>query len=239
MATLKKFKLDGTEQGTVDVEESFANYEVCGQLIKDYIVALRKNARQWSASTQGRSQVNHSTKKPHPQKGTGRARQGRLSSPQYKGGGVVFGPKPKFDQHVRINRKERRAAMRHLLAEKMRENKCIVLESPKMEAPSTKTLARFMTSAGLDTRTLFLDKEALESVEKTDGTKAAISVASREHVNLAKSLSNIPKVHFNLATHISGYDLAIADRVVVTEAALEQLLDWLGSVGQKKSVETE
>ena len=77
-------------------------------MIKDYIVALRANKRQWSANTKGRTEVNHSNKKPWRQKGTGNARQGTFAAPQFKGGGVVFGPKPKFDQHVRINRQERR-----------------------------------------------------------------------------------------------------------------------------------
>ena len=96
--------------------------EANSQMIKDYIVALRANARQWSANTKTRSEVKHTTKKPHPQKGQGRARHGSLVGPQYRGGGRVFGPKPKFDQHVRVNQKERKAAIRFLLAEKLKEN---------------------------------------------------------------------------------------------------------------------
>src|SRR5262245_53218509 len=104
-------------------------------MIKDYIVALRANARQWSASTKTRSEMRHTTKKPHPQKGQGRARQGSLVAPQYRGGGRVFAPKPKFDQHVRINRKERKAAIRFLLAEKFKENKVWLIDDTQMDAP--------------------------------------------------------------------------------------------------------
>ncbi len=129
MSTLKKYNLEGQEVGHVAVSETLANAEANGQMIKDYIIALRANARQWSANTKTRGEVNHSTKKPHPQKGGGRARQGRLSSPQYKGGGRVFGPRPKFDQHVRINKKERKAAIRFLISEKIRENQILILES--------------------------------------------------------------------------------------------------------------
>lgn len=118
MATLKKYDLNGKVLGEVTIAEDLLNEPANSQMIKDYIVALRANKRQWSANTKGRSEVNHSTKKPHPQKGTGRARQGSLAAPQYKGGGRVFGPKPKFDQHVRINKKERRLAIRYLVAEK-------------------------------------------------------------------------------------------------------------------------
>ena len=88
------------------LDDAFLDVQANSQMIKDYIVALRANARQWSANTLGRSEVVHSTKKPHRQKGTGSARQGSLVSPQYRGGGIVFGPKPKFDQHVRINKKK-------------------------------------------------------------------------------------------------------------------------------------
>ena len=121
MVKLKKYDIKGKHLGDVEVNEALVNAEANGQSIKDYIVALRANARQWSANTKGRSEVNHTTKKPHPQKGGGRARQGSLAAPQYKGGGRVFGPKPKFDQHVKINRKERQAAIRFLLSEKIKE----------------------------------------------------------------------------------------------------------------------
>ncbi len=128
MATLKKYNLSGEELTNVKVNDAYVKAEANGQMIKDYIVALRANARQWSANTKGRSEVNHTTKKPHPQKGGGRARQGSLAAPQYKGGGRVFRPKPKFDQHVSINKKERQAAIRCLIGEKIRENKVHILE---------------------------------------------------------------------------------------------------------------
>jgi large subunit ribosomal protein L4 len=90
VATLKKFDLKGKEIGQVNIADELANAEANGQMVKDYIIALRANARQWSANTKGRSEVNHTTKKPHPQKGGGRSRQGSLAAPQYKGGGRVF-----------------------------------------------------------------------------------------------------------------------------------------------------
>src|SRR5208282_3594426 len=109
-------------------------------MIKDYTVAIRNNARQWSASTKGRKEINRTGKKPHPQKGQGRSRQGCLAAPQYKGGGIVFGPKPKFDQHVRINKKERRAAIRFFLAEKIKANQVHVLKNETMKKPQTKAM---------------------------------------------------------------------------------------------------
>src|SRR6188508_895850 len=121
-------------------------------MIKDYIVALRANARQWSANTKTRSQVKHTTKKPHPQKGQGRARQGSLVAPQYRGGGRVFGPKPKFDQHVKVNQKERKAAIRFLIAEKLKENRVWLIENTEMDAPKTKMIAGFLKGLEINGR---------------------------------------------------------------------------------------
>lgn len=226
MATLKKLSLTGNEIGKVNVEESLLNAEANGQMIKDYIVALRANARQWSANTKGRSEVNHSTKKPHPQKGGGRSRQGRLSSPQYKGGGRVHAPKPKFDQHVRINRKERLAAIRFLISEKIKENRFYILENTKVEEPKTKVVSNFLDKAGFKGRVLFLGEGEYIEV-KTDDTVKLVSVQSDKHHNFIKSLRNIPKIEFSLAKNVSGYDLLIAHDIVITEAAFKELNEWL------------
>src|SRR6185369_15092888 len=119
------------------------------QMIKDYLVALRANARQWSANTKTRAEVCHSGKKPHPQKGTGRARQGYLGAPQYKGGGRVHAPRPKFEQHIRINKKERKAAIRHLLIEKIQENKLHILAFEPFQEAKTKRMAEFIKNRQL------------------------------------------------------------------------------------------
>lgn len=226
MATLKKYSLEGKEVGQVQVSEAFVNAEANGQMIKDYIIAIRENARQWSANTKGRSEVNHSTQKPHPQKGGGRARQGRLSSPQYKGGGRVFSPKPKFDQHVRINKKERKAAIRFLFAEKVRENKVRVIETTILDAPKTKTIANFVKACDVKGRVLFLGEGNYVEVNVNEARKS-ISVQCDKHRNFIKSLRNIPKTEFSLAKNINGYHIMIAHEIVVTESALHELTHWL------------
>lgn len=223
---LKKYSLEGRELGHVHVLEELANAEANGQMIKDYIVALRANARQWSANTKGRSEVNHTTKKPHPQKGGGRARQGCLVAPQYRGGGRVFGPKPKFDQHVRINKKERLAAIRCLLAEKIRKNKLHVVDSMSLDAPKTQTVARFMEALKLSGRVLFLGETSYADVTVEDQTKR-ISVRSDQHINFVKSMRNIPKTEFSLASNINGYDVIVSHDIVITESALHELCQWL------------
>ncbi len=226
MTTLNKYNLEGKKVGSVEANPTFTEAKAHSQLVKDYIIAIRENARQWSANTKGRSEVKHTTRKPHRQKGTGRARQGCLVAPQFRGGGIVFGPKPKFDQHVRINKKERKLAIRSLIGEKMKSNRFFVLESISMEEPKTKTLANFLQEVGLGKRVLFLGEGKIENVEVAD-KKVAVNVKSNEHKNFAKSVSNLPKTRFAFAKNINGYDLMLADDIVVTEAALEEINQWL------------
>jgi large subunit ribosomal protein L4 len=210
VATLKKYDLSGEEIGTVQVDEALLNLSAHPQMVKDYIVAIRNNARQWSANTKGRSEVNRTGKKPHPQKGQGRSRQGCLAAPQYKGGGIVFGPKPKFDQHVRINKRERQAAVRFLLAEKIKSNHLHVLKADKMSRPETRKLALFLKTVHLmNERVLFLDS--------LDG-----------HDELMLSLRNIPKKGYSVLFNVNGYSLALCKDIIVLDGALEQLMKILG-----------
>ena len=224
MATLKKYNLQGKQLGDVEIDARLADAELKTQAMKDYLVALRTNARQWSANTKGRSEIARSKRKPHPQKGTGRARQGKTSAPQYRGGGVVFGPKPKFDMHVRINKKERRAVILGLIAEHVRKNSIHVLESTDMDAPRTKDVAAFINEREFGKRVLFLGEGSYQAPEEG---AAPISVRSTKHQNLARSVSNLPKVEFALARNISGYDVILANDIVVTEDALNEIIEWL------------
>jgi large subunit ribosomal protein L4 len=223
---LKKFNLKGDEVGSVKVDDALFEKEVSSQLIKDYIVALRANARQWSANTKGRSEVNHSTKKPHPQKGGGRSRQGSLAAPHYKGGGRVFAPKPKFDQHVKINQKEKRAAVAALIGEKIKNDRMIVLDSSSMEKAKTKEVATFLKKTTKGKRVLFIGQGAFEEVEE-GGKKTKVSVQDMQHKNFKLSLRNIPMTSFALYSDISGYDVICHNDVVITEQALKQLQEHL------------
>ncbi len=214
MVALKKHNLSGEEVGEVSVDDAFLQVEANAQMIKDYIVAMRANARQWSANTKGRSEVSHSNKKPHKQKGTGGARQGTLAAPQCRGGGVVFGPKPKFDQHVRINRKERRLVNRQLLAEKIQEAKVFLLEDSAFsnQKPSTKSAAQFLAKLGLSgKRVLFVDGVNIEP----------------KQVVFKQSVNNLPRSQFAISKNVNGYDLALAHGLVMTESALNELVDLL------------
>lgn len=210
MAILKKYDLSGKEVGTVQINDALLDLSAHPQMIKDAIVAVRNNARQWSANTKGRKEVNRTGKKPHPQKGQGRSRQGCFAAPQYKGGGIVFGPKPKFDQHVRINKKERQAVVKFLLAEKIRENQLHVLQSEKMAKPKTKVVVDFLKAMNLaGRRVLFLD-------------------ATERQEAFYLSLRNLPKKEYSVLFNINGYDLALCRDVVIMDDAVSQLMTILG-----------
>lgn len=226
MKKLKKYNLKGEALGGVNVASVFSEAGASSHAIKEYIVAIRANARQWSASTKGRSEVKHTTKKPHPQKKLGRARQGSLVSPQFRGGGIVFGPKPKFDQHIRINKKERRQVIRHLIAEKICEGKAVVLEDCVLESPKTKMVASFLKGLALKGKVLFLAESNFDEVEASKGVKR-VMVSSAKHVDFIKSIRNIREASFTLASNVNGYDITRAQNIVITEKALPELEAWL------------
>lgn len=212
MATIKKFDLSGKEIGDISIDDAVLKKGANSQMIKDYIVAIRANARQWSASTKTRAEVNHSGQKPHPQKGTGRARQGYLGAPQYKGGGRVGGPRPKFDQHVTINRKEKRAAIRHLLAEKIQNDEMVVLENGALKAPKTKKVATFLKGQKK------FGRKVLFVAEKT---------SAKKDDHFIKSMRNIPGAAFVLLDNVSGYDIVAHRTIVLMEPAVEHLMKIL------------
>lgn len=206
----KQYDFDGKELAEVEMSILEKDKRAHPQSIKDYIKAIRENARQWSANTKDRSQSHHSGAKPHAQKGTGKARQGFLGAPQYKGGGRVHAPKPKFDQHVRINKKERRKAIATLLSEKLENSRVVFLKdqiTEECKTPKTARFAKFMKAVGIDKTCLFL-------VNKRDG---------EEVVNFQKSLKNLPKVSFQYIENLNGYTVIAHQHIIVIESAKENL----------------
>ena len=215
MVALNKYDLAGKKTGSVQIEDALLQSGAHPQSIKDYIVAIRNNARQWSASTKTRAEINRTGKKPHPQKGGGRSRQGDLAAPQYKGGGIVFGPRPKFDIHVRINKKERRAAIAFLLAEKIKADRVLVLHPGVMDKPKTKSVAAFFDELKLSSqRALVLGDVKMQKDPSS--------------LNFVCSLRNLPKKDYALMSQLDGYSLARAQHLIVLDSALHQLLAILG-----------
>ncbi len=225
MAALKKYNLAGSEVGQVAIEDELLQSKANSQMIKDYIVALRENARQWSAFTKSRAEVNHSGQKPHPQKGTGKARQGYLGAAQYKGGGRVHAPKPKFDQHIRINRKEKRAAIRHLIIEKIMDNRLHVLQCDEMKAPKTKSVAAFLKSRDLEGKKILFLGDCLNIGKKEEGQQES---PTQKFEFFLKSISNIPHSDFMMLPNVSGYDVIAHQDLILMDTAIDQLKVILG-----------
>jgi large subunit ribosomal protein L4 len=209
-AKCKKYDLSGSEIQELDFsygDEPKANT----QSIKDYIVALRANARQWSACTKTRSENNHSGAKPHAQKGTGKARQGFLGAPQYRGGGRVHAPRPKFDQHVRINQKERRAAIKALFIDKMRAGAVIVLQEQfdlYFEQPKTKAIASFLDSIGWAGKSVMMLGRPVTTVAEK---------------NFRLSIRNVPRASLIMFENVNGYDILANQKLIVMESVLSDM----------------
>ena len=210
MAKLKKYDLEGNEVSEEQFDDALISDKPKTQSIKDYIVAIRANSRQWSASTKGRSDINHSNAKPHAQKGSGKARQGTIKAPQYRGGATVFGPKPKSNQHVRINKKEKKAAIGYLFGQKIAKGQIAILKLGPIEKPKTKQIAALLTKMGLKGKKILF----LSDQEKDD---------QKERSSLFLSMRNIPNTHFMPINIVSGYDLMKNQQLVVTESAYENL----------------
>ncbi len=230
MAVLKKYNLSGTEVEKVELDDRLLQIQANPQMIKDYLVAYRANQRQWSANTKGRSEVNHSGQKPHPQKGTGRARQGFLGAAQYKGGGRIFGPKPKFDQCVKVNKKEKQAVIKYLLAQKIQEEHVHVLSVDDLKMPKTKTLVEFLKKVGLvNKRVLFVGQGFYEfEVKEVDGEMQVQMVG--EYVDreiLIRSIRNVPKLSFSLLPSLNGYELMLHQDVVLIDSAMDEFVALL------------
>lgn len=136
-----------------------------------------------------------------------------MAAPHYKGGGIVFGPRPKFDLHVRINRKERRAAIASLIVEKIKANRVRVLQREQMSEPKTKVAAAFFDKVQIGSRRVLV----LGEVEKGE-----------PRLNFMKSLQNLPKKEYAVVPQINGYALARCQELVVLDSALDQVLSILG-----------
>jgi len=219
MVAIEGFDLLGSPLDPFVFEEEQLRNKMHLQSVKDYIVAIRSNIRQRGAHTKTRAEVNHSGQKPHPQKGTGKARQGYLGATQYKGGGRPKGPRAQVGHHVRINRKERGAAIRFLLSEKIRHQQVIVLKKEVFKTPKTKLVADFLKRKRLfNKRALFVSGNSI----------------AKEESNFIKSIRNIPKVKFMYLNHVSGYDILAYQTIVLMEPAVESLKSMLRQGNEKK-----
>ena len=198
MASVAVYNMEGAQVGTIELSDSIFAVPVNEHLIHQAVVAQLANKRQGTQKAKTRAEVSGGGKKPWRQKGTGHARQGSSRAPQWTGGGVVFAPTPR-DYSVKVNKKEKRAALKSALTAKVNENKFIVLEDLKLEEIKTKAI-----------------KAVLDNLKVE---KALIVTKDVDNV-VAKSANNLPKVRTAASQSISVYDILKYDTMVVTKEAV-------------------
>lgn len=194
----------GDEAGTAAFELKVANEENAAHIVHRALVRQLNGSRQGTASTKTRSEVRGGGRKPWRQKGTGRARAGSNRTPLWPGGGVIFGPKPR-SYSVKMNRKERRLALR--TAFQSRANDLVVVEDFDNQLPRPKT------------------KELLEAISRwgIEPESKVLLVVSTISDNVYLSARNLPQLKLISASSLNVYDLLSADHLVVTASALEKL----------------
>lgn len=199
----------GEKVGTVTLNDEVYKIEPNEQVVYEVINAERAGMRQGTHKVKGRSEVSGGGRKPWRQKGTGRARQGSIRSPQWVGGGVVFGPHPR-DYSKKVNRKVNNLAIKSLLSSRLATKDLIVLDELKVENGKTKEFVAVLKALELENlKTLVILKKANEEQKE-------------EAFKVLQSSNNIPSVKVQTVDHVSAYDLILADKLVLTkEAALE------------------
>ena len=198
MANVSVYNIEGKEVGTIELNDAVFGVEINEHLVHMAVVSQLANKRQGTQSAKTRSEVSGGGRKPWRQKGTGHARQGSTRSPQWKGGGVVFAPKPR-DYSVKLNKKESRLALLSALTSRVNEKKFIVVDELAFDTPKTKNFASVMNNLKFD---------------------KALVVLADDNKNVILSARNIPSVKTASTNTINVYDILKYDTMVVTKAAV-------------------
>ena len=198
MANVSVYNMEGNEVGKIDLNDAVFGVEVNEHLVHMAVVAQLANKRQGTQKAKTRSEVSGGGRKPWRQKGTGHARQGSTRAPQWTGGGVVFAPTPR-DYTIRLNKKEKRLALKSALTSRVLENKLIVVDELKFDEVKTKNFANVMNNLK---------------------ASKALVVLNENDANVVLSARNIPTVKTALTNTINVYDILKYNTVIVTKAAV-------------------
>ncbi|ARJ85125.1 TPA: 50S ribosomal protein L4 [Listeria monocytogenes] len=206
MPKLSLLKQDGTNAGEITLNDTVFGIEPNEKVVVDVILSQRASLRQGTHKVKNRSEVRGGGRKPWRQKGTGRARQGSIRSPQWRGGGVVFGPTPRSYAY-KLPKKVRRLAIKSILSSKVNEEKLVVLEGLTFDAPKTKEFATFLKNISVDTK--------------------ALIVVAGESENVELSARNLQGITVIPAESISVLEVAKHDKLIITKAAVEKVEEVL------------
>ena len=201
MANVTVYNMEGNEVGTMELNDAVFGVEINEHLVHLAVVRQLANNRQGTQKAKTRSEVSGGGRKPWRQKGTGHARQGSIRAPQWTGGGVVFAPVPR-DYEVKMNKKERRAALKSALTSKVQENKLVVVDSLALAEAKTKEMQKVLTNL---------------KAEK------ALIVTAGDDQNVVLSARNIADVQTATVNTINVYDVMKHNTVVVTKDAVASI----------------
>ena len=198
MAKVAVYNMEGKEVGSMDLNDAVFGVDVNEHLVHMAVLQQLANNRQGTQKAKTRSEVRGGGRKPWRQKGTGHARQGSIRAPQWKGGGVVFAPVPR-DYSFKLNKKEKRAALKSVLTSRVQENKFIVVDELKMDEIKTKTF-----------------KGVLDNLN----AEKALVVLNDMDANVIASAKNIPTVKTTQTNELNVFDVLKYNTVVVTKDAV-------------------
>ena len=201
MANVSVFNMEGNEVGTMELNDAIFGAKVNEHLVHLAVVSQLANKRQGTQKAKTRSEVSGGGRKPWRQKGTGHARQGSTRAPQWTGGGMVFAPVPR-DYTIRLNKKEKRAALKSVLTSKVQENKFIVVDELKFDEIKTKAMKNVLANLKAD---------------------KALVILNDNDQNVVLSARNIEGVQTALTNTINVFDLLKHNTVVATKAAVETI----------------
>ena len=201
MANVAVYNMEGNEVGTMELNDAVFGVEINEHLVHLAVVRQLANKRQGTQKAKTRSEVSGGGRKPWRQKGTGHARQGSIRAPQWTGGGVVFAPVPR-DYEVKMNKKERRAALKSALTSKVQDNKLVVVDSLALAEVKTKEMQRVLTNL---------------KAEK------ALVITASDDKNVVLSARNIADVQTATVNTMNVYDVMKHNTVVVTKDAVASI----------------
>jgi len=201
MANVSVYNMEGNEVGKMDLNDAVFGVEVNEHLVHMAVVAQLANNRQGTQKAKTRSEVSGGGRKPWRQKGTGHARQGSTRAPQWTGGGIVFAPTPR-DYTIRLNKKEKRAALKSALTSRVLENKFIVVDELKLDEIKTKKFQNVLNNLKVNKALVVVD-------ENSD--------------NVVRSAKNIQSVKTAYVNTINVYDILKYNTVVATKAAVANI----------------
>lgn len=192
MAKIDVLDVNGKKVDSIDLNDSVFAITPNEQALFDAVMLQRANVRQGTHSVKNRSAVSGGGRKPWRQKGTGRARQGTIRAPQWRGGGVVFGPTPR-KYTLKMNKKVRRLALRSALSLKLQNNELVVVDKLEVKEPKTKDFMKVVNALGVERKVLFVGSELSENLVRSSNNVANVLVLEANEINVL-DIMNVNKL---------------------------------------------